>query len=43
LLGMTKLLDMVLQEQDIDCYAEQFLLGAGRFTRRSDTIVQPAG
>jgi len=37
LLGMTKLLDMVLQEQDIDWYAEQFLRGAGRFTGRSDT------
>lgn len=36
LLGMTKLLDMVLQEQDVDWYAEQFLSGAGRFTRRSD-------
>ena len=43
LLGMTKLLDMVLQEQDIDWYAEQFLSGAGRFTRCSDPLVHSAG
>ncbi len=43
LLGMTKLLDMVLQEQDIDWYAEQFSQGTGRFARRSDSSVNTAG
>lgn len=31
LLGMTKLLDMVLREEDVNACAEQFFLGAGRF------------
>jgi pyruvate,water dikinase len=43
LLGMTKLLDMVLQDQDIDWYAEQFSQGAGRFSSRPDSPVNTAG
>ena len=38
LLGMTKLLDMVLQEHDIEGYVEQFSQGAGRFYR-ADTAI----
>jgi len=36
LLGMTKLLDMVLQAEDIDHYTEQFFIGAGRFAGHAD-------
>jgi len=36
LLGMTKLLDMVLQAEDIDHYTEQFFKGAGRFASHAD-------
>ena len=31
LLGMTKLLDMVVQEEHLQTYSDQFFAGAGRF------------
>jgi hypothetical protein len=34
---------MVLQDQDIDWYAEQFSQGAGRFSSRPDSPVNTAG
>lgn len=34
--GMTKLLDMELQAEDIEHYTEQFFIGAGRFAGHSD-------
>ncbi len=42
LLGMTKLLDMVLQEADVDHYAAQFFQGVGRFADRSDSPADSA-
>ncbi len=38
LLGMTKLLDMVLQDEDLDHHMGQFFQGSGKFTDRSPHI-----
>ena len=43
LLGMTKLLDMVVQEADIDDYTQQFFQGNGRFISTADISPHPEG
>lgn len=43
LLGMTKLLDMVLQEEDIERDVEQFFQGAGRFTGNTENSAGSPG
>lgn len=43
LLGMTKLLDMVVQEADIENYTQQFFQGSGSFKSAADIATHPEG
>jgi pyruvate,water dikinase len=43
LLGMTRLLDMVLEEEEIEGFIAQFFQGAGRFSGSKDAAAGSAG